>query len=84
MTTPPDKPKRWRPRFGLRAIFILTFGAACFCAGWLERQRELNRERERAQQEWHKEEARWWRENGQVQADPFDAGVGELPDDPFE
>jgi hypothetical protein len=34
MTTPPDKPKRWRPRFSVRTLVVLVTLVCCYAACW--------------------------------------------------
>ncbi|MBC8352589.1 MAG: hypothetical protein H8E66_11405 [Planctomycetes bacterium] len=84
MTSQHDKPKRWRPwRFSLRALLILTFGAGCVCAGWLERQREYDRAEAAHQQEWMEEEARWWSAHGKQLPRISPSADDTQNDDPF-
>jgi hypothetical protein len=34
MTTPPNKPKRWRPRFSVRTLVVVVTLVCCYAACW--------------------------------------------------
>jgi hypothetical protein len=46
-------------QFSIKAMLILVFGVACFCAGWRERERKIERDEARMEDLWAAEKRTW-------------------------
>ena len=56
----PARKRRWQ--FSLRGLFVIAFGAACFCAGWRAKHIAVERAEETQLKAYREAEAEWFAE----------------------